>query len=144
MNEELSFDAVQKFLFLRGYLAGPYQPLMDHRFVAGVLFPRWNDDSVRILHLQPGMWPYAEVVWHSDFSLSKEVTVQVTPEVVRQLLDEGAIEDSPRWSYAGHRQLLLNARGKQQVTEWFADVDFADLMKAGATFDGTTGQMHWR
>lgn len=128
----------------RREFVGPRKPISDYRLAAGLLFPRWNDGTTRVLICRQNELPQIEIGWHSDFSLPSEGVIPIMPEAVDKLIEERVIDETRR-SYFSCRRFVLNNTGKRLVvTEWFSGgADFYDYMSAGATYDTVDQKMRW-
>ncbi len=133
---DMTFDGVWKYLHPDPKFVGPRQPVSDYRFAAALLFMRYNDHSIRMLKNNRYSWPTIEVYWYRDFSgCVGSAKVQVTKEVVQQLISEGIIEGTARLGYTDREELQLSSRGKLLVLdEWVrGEVSITDYLKAGRT-----------
>lgn len=140
-TKRLSFEDVRKQTLLHRRFIGPKLPLDNHRLVAGILFERFNDHSVRRLYISPEDQPYILVEFVYDFSPTQTYgPIPVENEVFARLKDErlifktGTYPDCWRLSQAGKRSV---------VEEWFETDLLTDFMAAGASLNIVTGKMTW-
>lgn len=140
-TKRLSFEDTRKQTLLYHRFIGPKLPLDNYRLVAGILFERFNDNSIRRLHVPPHDQPYILVEFVHDFSPTQTYgPIPVENEVVTQLKNEGAIFKTE----AGLDCWRLSQAGKRLVVEeWFQTDLLTDFLAAGATLNITTGQMIW-
>ena len=140
-NKKLSFEDVRKQTLHCRRFIGPKLPLDNHQLVAGILFERFNDYSVRRLYAPLQDQPYILMELRYDFSPPQTYgPIQLEHEVFTYLKKEGIIvrtKTSPdEWR--------LSQAGKQRVVvEWFETSLLTDYLAAGATLNIATGQMAW-
>ena len=116
-----TFEYLGRLCLCRNMYKEPLPPISDHRIVAGLLFSRWNDFTIRFLDFRRSA-KIATVNIVSKFSTQFEVTA----DSVCTLADFDCLEHG----LGEFTRTSLSLIGRRMVVnEWFTDVSVLDRLK---------------